>query len=415
MSPVRPKTGRPLGVYIHFPWCQRRCPYCDFNTRVDREIPHDAYRDAVLAELRARRTAFGEARLASIYFGGGTPSLWRQDCVADVIAAVRESFPLYDDPFDQALARETGAEDALEVTLEINPRAANPERLAAIAASGVNRLSVGLQTFDAGYLARLGRDHSVEQALETLADADRVGLRRISFDLLFGGPAHDLPTFERDLAAAATLTQPDHVSAYSLIIEPETPFARLHAEGRLRPSPEDDVVEMLTLCEARLATAGYRKYEISNYARPGREARHNSLYWTGGEYMGLGVGAHELLLAEGHAHRRAGALTPAAYIADPTTAHDFTETLTPTTHLAERIFLGLRTHFGISVEELVGQFGQEARATIEDKLERVVRRGWATQATAPLAGPAYLVPEGTRWVPTATGYLFANQVAMEVL
>ena len=283
MSPVLPKARRPLGVYIHFPWCQRRCPYCDFNTRVDREIPHDAYRDAVLADLRARRAAFEGAHLVSIYFGGGTPSLWRHDCVADVIAAVRDSFPLYDDPFDRALAAQTDSPEAIEVTLELNPRAANPERLAAIKASGVNRLSVGIQTFDAAYLARLGRDHSVEQAVETLADAERVGLRRISFDLLFGGPEHDLATFGRDLTAAAALSQPDHVSAYSLIIEPETPFARLHAEDRLRPAPEDDVVAMLELCEARLGAAGYGKYEISNYARPGREARHNSGYWVSDE------------------------------------------------------------------------------------------------------------------------------------
>jgi oxygen-independent coproporphyrinogen-3 oxidase len=298
---VQPPPRRPFGVYIHFPWCQRLCPYCDFNTRVTRELPHQAYLQATLRELEQRKHRFEGAQLASIYFGGGTPSLWEPDCIRDLIRAIKDTWPLLNDPEDAALARQTtpcGPPEPLEITLEINPRSANPARLQQLVEAGINRLSVGLQTFDPDYLRRLGRDHTVEQATETLADARDVGIQRLSFDLLTAGPHHTLDALQRDLDAALLLRQADHISAYSLIVEPETPFARLDAKGRLHAADEDTVAAMLDLTHDTLTQGGYTRYEISSYARPGREARHNSLYWIGAEYMGLGVGAHELAFVD---------------------------------------------------------------------------------------------------------------------
>lgn len=417
--PVEAPNPRAFGVYIHFPWCQRLCPYCDFNTRTTRELPHEAYLQAVLRELEARKHRFEGARLVSIYLGGGTPSLWDPGCVARLIQAIQDTWPLLDDPTDALLAAQTtpaGPPRPLEITLEINPRSAHPERLQRFVEAGVNRLSVGLQTFDPDYLKRLGRDHSVEQALETLHDAQAVGLKRLSFDLLTAGPHHDLQALQRDLAQALQVHQADHISAYTLIIEPETPFARLDDQGRLHPADEDTAAAMLDLTHDALTRGGYLHYEISNYARPGREARHNSLYWAGFEYMGLGVGAHELAFVHGTPCRRAGALTPEAYLLDPAAPAQPEEPLDDLTHLAERLYLGLRTHFGVSHQALAAQFPPSLHETIAERLDRLTRRGLVERAGAPPPGaPAWLLPPGDRFVPTHRGMMFANQIALEVL
>ncbi|MEO1266520.1 MAG: radical SAM family heme chaperone HemW [Myxococcota bacterium] len=410
---VHPKAGLPLGVYVHFPFCARKCPYCDFNTRAARQIPHDAYLDAVLNELEGRKARFAGRRLVSIYFGGGTPGLWRPDCIGAVVRAIRSTWEMFNDPADKALS-------SLEVTVEINPRAAPLELLAALIDEGVNRLSIGVQTFDPVYLEHLGRDHSVEQSGATLEAARTAGFDRISFDLLFGGPHHTREAFERDLDRACAQTEADHISAYSLIVEPGTPFARMKARGRLHATDEDEAAEMLYRCETRLGQAGFNHYEVANYTRPGRWARHNSLYWVGAEYMGLGVGAHELaILPDGTPVRRAGALTMADYLADPVGSAQDEEHLDNQTHLAERLFLGLRTRFGVSLNELRRQFGSPAVDVMVPRLERLREQGWVEVVDGKVWGetmvPTYLQAEGPWWVPTAAGMHFADRIALEFL
>ncbi len=412
---LAPRPDLAFGVYIHFPFCLHRCPYCDFNLRVVREIPHEAYAEAVLAELEARWRRFEGRRLVSIYFGGGTPGLWEAACIARVIEAIRQRWPLLADPADVALAEAEGG-DPIEVTVEINPRAAARPLLDALAQAGVNRLSVGIQSFDEATLGRLGRDHDAARALETMRDAREAGWRRLSFDLLFGGPGHTTDIFAEDLRQAAALDWADHVSAYSLIVEEATRFGKLKAGGKLKEADEAEVVEMLKMCEAGLGEAGWRRYEISSYSRPGREARHNSLYWVGGETMGLGVGAHELAIApDGVALRREGALRTRDYLRDPVGSARAEERIEAPLHLAERLYLGLRTRYGVSVEQLRGQFGAAAAQGAAQKLAALEDQGYAERSNAQEGGPAYLWAEGERFVPTARGMLFADDVAMEVL
>lgn len=421
---VQPRQGRPFGVYIHFPYCQHRCPYCDFNLKVVRQIPHEAYADAVIAELEARAERFKGRGLVSIYFGGGTPGLWEPACIERVVDAVRQRWSLLNDPADVALAVELG-EEPLEVTVEINPRRAPLELLEALRGAGANRLSVGVQSFDAGVLKRLGRDHDVLQAQRTLEAARDAGWRRLSFDLLFGGPGQSPASLAEDLEEAARWASvADHVSAYSLIVEPGTLFGRMAREGRLRAAPEDDVVEMLSMTERGLAEAGWRRYEVSSYARPGREARHNSLYWTGGENMGLGVGAHEFAILEGgRALRREGARRIKDYLADPVGSAQDEESLTDEVHLSERAYLGLRTRFGLDMESVAAQFGVAAADGLREKLVELEAEGYVThrEGTAPGEpgaqgpGPAYLWPQGERWLPTAKGLLFADDLSVALL
>jgi len=412
---ISTRAGRPFGVYIHFPFCQHRCPYCDFNLRVVREIPHDAYAEAVLAELSARASRFDGRRLVSIYFGGGTPGLWETRCIRRIVEAIRDRWELFGDREDERLALEEGDELPLEVTVEINPRRAPLPLLAALREAGVNRLSVGVQSFDDAYLARLGRDHGAEQAVTTLEDAREAGWSRLSFDLLFGGPEHSGDDFSRDLELAARLTWADHVSAYSLIVEQGTLFGRRAREGALRAASDETVVQMLGQCQSALEGAGWRRYEISSYAKPGREARHNSLYWVGAENMGLGVGAHEFVIDEGVATRREGARRTKDYLADPVGSAVGEERLSAKLHLAERLYLGLRTLYGVDLQGLEEQFGSRLVAEAGPELETLVEEGYAALCDGEGGGPAYLWPRSQRFVPTSKGWLFADDIAMAVL
>ena len=313
----------PLGIYVHFPWCERRCPYCDFNTYVPGEgdgagaavpaphgPPHRAYADAVLRELHARapREAAGRT-LRTIYFGGGTPGMWEPAELGRVVAGARDLF-----------AR-IGTVALEEVTVESNPASSQEDRFRAFVAAGADRFSIGCQSFDDDTLRALGRLHSGAQARDATRAARAAGARRVSLDLMFGCPAQTPASFTRDLAAAVACA-PDHLSAYGLTIEPGTPFAEWRAAGRLALPDEDAAADMLDDALATLAEAGYERYEISNWALPGARAVHNTGYWLGWEYLGLGAGAHSFRRDGPAAHRRVNALRPAAYLAAPDRAAD---------------------------------------------------------------------------------------------
>jgi oxygen-independent coproporphyrinogen-3 oxidase len=266
-----------FGVYVHFPYCRARCPYCDFDIHVRRAIPHARYAAAVEAELRLRAPLFAGRSLDSIYFGGGTPSLWEPACVRRVIEAVRAAFP------------PTGPR--LEVTLEANPDDLPRAHLEALGAAGVNRLSLGAQSFARAALARLGRLHDADDVRRAVEDARAAGIANLSVDLIYGLPEQTPSALAADLDALLALDVA-HLSAYQLTVEEHTPFAAYRRRGTLPLLGDEALADMADVVHARLEGAGYVHYEVSSYARPGFRAVHNGLYWSGGEWLGLGCAAH---------------------------------------------------------------------------------------------------------------------------
>ena len=272
--------GGDLGVYVHVPFCERVCPYCDFAVVAAGRGPLGAAREArylaaLLRELEARRASCAGRSLATIYLGGGTPSLLRPETLARLIAALRAAFP----------------GEPAEVTLELNPGTLECERLPGFRAAGVSRLSIGVQSFGAAVLRRLGRAHPAADCHRTLRAARAAGFRRVSLDLIFGAPGQNEADVLRD-AEAALVHGPEHISAYALTVEPGTPLARAVAEGRVRLPGDDACAGMMSALAQRLEAAGLRRYELSSFARPGCEARHNRRYWRRQPVLGLGPGAH---------------------------------------------------------------------------------------------------------------------------
>jgi putative oxygen-independent coproporphyrinogen III oxidase len=287
--------GSDLAVYVHWPYCARICPYCDFNVVRDRgRLQEQAgLARAILTDMEAQAKQVGPRRLASIFLGGGTPSLMAPEAVAEVIAAAHRLFP---------------ADRPVEVTLEANPTDAEAGRYAALAQAGVNRLSLGVQSFDDEALRFLGRDHSADEARRAIGLAARA-FARLSIDLIYARPGQTVADWTAELDAALDLGF-EHVSPYQLTIEAETAFGRALRRGRLVPPNEDQAAELYEATQARLQAAGFEAYEVSNHARGhGARSAHNIHVWRGGDYLGLGPGAHGRLTLEGVrtatvAHRR---------------------------------------------------------------------------------------------------------------
>jgi len=291
----------PLSLYIHFPWCLKKCPYCDFNSHAVRDgIPEDAYVDALLRDLDAAAAIAAGRTVHTIFVGGGTPSLLSAAALASLLHGVPRRLTL--------------AADA-EVTLEANPGAIEAAKFAAFRAAGVTRLSLGVQSFDDAKLAALGRIHSADEARR----AAELALRhfgRVNFDLMYGLPGQTLEGARRDIETAVGFG-PAHLSAYHLTIEPNTEFH--HAPPQL---PDDDIAaDMQEMIEATLAGAAYRHYETSAFARAGEECRHNLNYWTFGDYLGIGAGAHSKITTEAGIAREARPRAPKDYLAHPESRH----------------------------------------------------------------------------------------------
>ena len=268
-------TPAPLALYVHWPFCVSKCPYCDFNSHVRASIDQDTWRDALLADLAHEAALLPDRRLTSIFFGGGTPSLMAPSTVAAVIEAARSHWAAADD---------------LEITLEANPNSVEAARFADLAAAGVNRLSLGLQSFDEAQLAFLGRAHSVSEGLAALEVAQR-HFDRVSFDLIYALPGDSEASWSATLDRAIGLGT-GHLSLYQLTIEPGTRFAAMHAAGKLEPLDADAAAGLFELTAERTEAAGIPAYEISNHARCGEESRHNLTYWRYRDYAGIGPGAH---------------------------------------------------------------------------------------------------------------------------
>ena len=369
-----------LGVYLHVPFCERLCPYCDFPV-VAGALGRDAeerYVAALLAELEARRGDFADRALATVYLGGGTPSLLSPQSVRALLDAVRRGF----------------AGDPAEVTLEINPSTLERERLPAFRAAGVDRVSIGIQSFDDTTLRRLGRAHRAREGELTLAACRAAGFTRLSLDLIAAAPGQDLAAFDRELDAAIAAA-PEHVSVYELTLEPGTPFARAAERGQLATADEESAARMLERAEERLVAAGYRRYEISSYARPGREALHNQRYWQRRPVLGLGMGAvsnDPPSADQPHGVRRTNPRTLDAYLRVAAGAQRAeVEELDPRIARGEAVFLALRTSAGLDAECFAAEFGAPPRAFFAEAIGALRAQGLLEEADT---GRLSLTPRG---------------------
>ena len=264
-----------LALYVHWPFCVSKCPYCDFNSHVRASIEQDEWREALLSDLAHEAALLPSHQLTSIFFGGGTPSLMDPSTVESIIASAREHW--------------VTAED-IEITLEANPNSVEAAKFADLSVAGVNRISLGLQSFDDAALAFLGRAHSAAEGLRALEMAQSA-VERVSFDLIYALPGETVETWEVDLDRALGLGT-EHLSLYQLTIEPGTRFATMVAKHQFEPLDTDTAATLFELTQERAAAAGLPAYEISNHARPGAEGRHNLSYWNYLDYAGVGPGAH---------------------------------------------------------------------------------------------------------------------------
>jgi len=386
-----------VGVYVHVPFCERICPYCDFAVVAARRLPAERatrYTDALLRELERRRDAFSGRRLASLYFGGGTPSLLPPEEVARLVAAVRGAF----------------ASDApVETTLELNPGSLERERLPGFRDAGVNRLSVGAQSFDDTALRRLGRAHRAAEVWRTLAACREAGFASVGLDLIFGAPGQTRAGLEADLARAVGFG-PEHVSAYELSLEPGTPFAAAATRGRLALPDEDALVAMHARVEERLSAAGYARYEISSYARPGFEAVHNRRYWERRPVLGLGMGAVSLdPPGEGAPfgvrrpnHRQLDAYLEAVESGRPAESAEV-EVLSAERARGEAFFLALRTLRGLDAAAFAAEFGASPRGFRAGAIDALLGAGLLREA-----------PDGDLCL-TARGRMLSDSVFAELV
>jgi oxygen-independent coproporphyrinogen-3 oxidase len=389
----------PLGVYVHFPWCLKKCPYCDFySLATEREtIPHAAYADAVIRELERRAADLGGHRLQSVFFGGGTPSLWQTHELGHVLERILSLFR---------------SDGEVEVTAECNPSSFDGEKADELATVGVNRVSLGVQGLDAGRLAFLGRLHDGPGGLEALRVALASRIPRVSADLIFGVSGQ---TPDEAMLEARTLAElgPTHLSAYALTIEPGTEFGSLARRGRLPLLDDELVARSFEGVERVLDDAGFEHYEISNYARNGHYATHNLGTWRGESYLGLGAGAFGTVVQAGRVVRYRNARAAERYV---NAARDDDVALWKTSALvsdvefidgptafAERLMLGLRLASGVDLAELARDTGASAwTADRERAVARLVRAGRLEQSGDRLRIPRH-------------AWLFADGVIRELL
>ena len=375
-------TGEPLALYVHWPFCVSKCPYCDFNSHVRAEIGQDEWREVLLADLAHEARLLPDRTLTSIFFGGGTPSLMDPQTVEAVIGAATAHW---------------APSDKIEITLEANPNSVEAVRFGDLAAAGVNRLSLGLQSFDDQSLAFLGRAHSALEGFRALEIAQRA-FRRVSFDLIYALPGESEDSWSATLAQALSLGT-SHLSLYQLTIEPGTRFASMVAKGNFEPLDAERSAALYELTDAMTSPAGVPSYEISNYARPGQESRHNLTYWRYGDYSGVGPGAHG---------RRLGMRTvrhkkPENFLsALRRNGHGISEEdiLLATEAADEALVMGLRLSEGIDAGALARRFGLESIVDWS-RVDRLVRSG-------------HLSRDGGRIAITADGRLLLDRILGEI-
>lgn len=347
-----------LALYIHWPFCVSKCPYCDFNSHVRERVDQAAWRAALLADMAHEAARTAGARVSSIFFGGGTPSLMPPETVAALIAAAE---------------RHWGFAEDVEITLEANPNSVEVKRFAALAQAGVNRVSLGIQALDDETLQFLGRAHGADEGLRAIAAA-QAHFRRVSFDLITARPGQSLGEWEAELGRALALGT-THLSLYQLTIEPGTRFETLHRKGELVLPDEDLSADLFAATAAMTAAAGLPAYEISNHAKPGEESRHNLTYWRYGDYVGVGPGAHGRR-SSGEADsesRREGVATerhrkPENWIAAiGASGHGIKaeRALSPATRATEALLMGLRLAEGVDLARIAAMSGVRQEALVD--------------------------------------------------
>jgi oxygen-independent coproporphyrinogen-3 oxidase len=389
-KPARHLQMQTVALYVHIPFCQTRCHYCDFNTYAGMLPWRGAYIDAVIKEIRAsgeRATQQWGAplRAHTIFFGGGTPSLLLPGQIAAIIAACRESFAL---------------DEAAEISLEANPGTVTEDHLCAIRGCGVNRLSMGAQTFDPGLLRWLGRIHTVEQIVTAYEAARRAGFDNVNLDLMFGLPQQTMAQWKATLEQTLAL-DPDHLALYSLIIEEGTPLHKWVEQGRVRPADDDLVADMYLLAEDRLANAGYEHYEISNWARPGRRCAHNLTYWHNEPWLGFGAGAHSW-----YESRRFANMRPIRDYIAQVMAHGHAvaeeESIPLELELGETAMLELRLREGVDGANFRARYGISFMEQFGDRLREPMAAG-------------LLAEQERRVCLTGRGRLLGNEVFLRLL
>ena len=327
-----------FGIYLHWPFCQSKCPYCDFNSHVTANIDQDQWETAYLSEIARYAREFPQRIVNSVFFGGGTPSLMNPALVSRIIDAISREWRLTND---------------VEVTLEANPNSVESDRFRGFRAAGVNRISVGVQALNDADLKRLGRLHSAREALTAIETAQDV-FDRISLDLIYARQFQTFEDWRAELATALALGT-DHLSLYQLTIEDGTAFGKRHTAGNLPGLPDDDTAaDMFALTQEMTERAGFAAYEISNHASPGAESRHNKIYWSGGDYVGIGPGAHGRLSHNGGRFATETALLPGAWLAsvDVGNGESLRTRLTSNENAEEYLMMGLRVNEGISLTRL---------------------------------------------------------------
>ena len=349
----------PISIYIHIPFCVRKCAYCDFTSFPGRGAQMEAYLSAVCHEMRAQAAFFRRRRVRTVFLGGGTPTLMTGEQAQRLLDALRACFDL--------------APDA-EITMEGNPGTVTAQSLAAYRAAGVNRLSLGVQSLDDGLLAAIGRIHTAAQAREAVSMARAAGFENLNLDLMLGLPGQSVAQWERTLEEAIALA-PEHLSCYSLIVEEGTPLSAQLERGECAPLPDEDALCRMDEITAQwTAQAGFARYEVSNYAKPGRECRHNIVYWACEPYLGLGCAAH----SDMDGRRFYNPSDWAGYLRmaqSGTTARDAEGESTRQERMFERMMMGLRMVRGVDCARFVRDFGAQPEEVWKEALARDVRVG----------------------------------------
>lgn len=372
-----------LGLYLHFPFCVRKCGYCDFLSFPADEAAKHAYADAIIREIRSRAKTLKNASVTTVFLGGGTPSVMPVKALEEIFRTLHDSF---------AVSPEA------EITMEANPGTLSEEMISFLSRQ-VDRVSLGVQSFNDAELRLLGRIHSRDEALQSVDLLKKAGVRNINIDLMSGIPGQTLDSWRASLRTAVGLDLP-HVSAYSLIVEEGTPFARVPMEDLHLPD-EDTEREMYYETKQILGNAGLERYEISNYARPGYECRHNIRYWRRGDYLGFGIGAASLL----NDRRWKNTDDFKNYVknsGDPALIEREEEDLTARSCMEEFMFLGLRMMRGVTEEDFQGQFHCDLREVYGNVLDKEISEGLMQR-------------DGTRYFLTDRGIDISNWVLSDFL
>jgi len=368
-------TPLPLSLYIHIPWCVRKCPYCDFNShQIHNKLPEPDYLAALFADLEQDLPKVWGRSVRSIFIGGGTPSLFSPDAIDKLLSGIRARLPLIANP---------------EITLEANPGTVDSTRFQEFRQAGINRLSIGIQSFNDNALQKLGRIHGRSQAITAIEAAQLAGFKSINIDLMFGLPAQSFELALKDLQTAVYY-QPDHLSWYQLTIEQNTLFYHQ------KPAhlPNDDLQWTIQTAGQRyLAEQGYQQYEISAYAKPGQQCQHNLNYWKFGDYLGIGAGAHAKITEATNITRLTKQRHPQSYIQN---RQANITTLTPQQASLEFMINALRLVEGFMEQEFIENTGLNL-AYIENPLQQAYTKGW-------------LIKEKGRIYPTDTGKRFLDDL-----